>query len=500
MSLRRLSWNALAAMAQVVASAVLVFALYRFLLRQLGPAQLGVWSLVVASSAVARLGELGIGGGVTRFVALDLGAGDGVRAVGTVGMSAVAIGGLSGVFCLVLQPVLHAGLGHLITDPKLLEAARRLLPWTLAALWLASVAQVFLSALDACQRGDLRVAISLVATAGQLGAAYLMVPAHGLVGLGPVQFAQAGLTVALAVGALAATLRYPIRKWLALDRVRFLEVLHYGGSLQVSALVQLLFDPAVKILLTRLGGLSLTGYYEAASRAVVQCRAVVVAACQMLVPYLAHRLGGGELRSNQVTSAYRAAHAILMVVAIPYFALIAAALPLMLTVWLGRVDADFVALGLLCLAGWAINTLTVSAYMLYAATGRLRWTVSSHFVIGVLNLVLGGLGGWLFGGMGVVAGAMIALTIGSAIVSVAFHMEYRIPAREFVPPGSALLMGTSLLGAVLLLTVQFHGGAPPGVSKGLIAALAAFAVVCAVLVWRHPVLTEAMRRLRAASA
>ncbi len=157
-------------------------------------------------------------------------------------------------------------------------------------------------------------------------------------------------------------------------------------------------------------------------------------------------------------------------------------------------------IGLLCLAGWAINTLTVSAYMLYTATGRLRWTVSSHFVIGVLNLALGGLGGWLFGGIGVAAGAMIALTIGSAIVPVAFHLEYRIPAREFVPPGSALLMATSLLGAVLLLAVQFHGGAPPRVSMGLMAALAAFAVVCAVLVWRHPVLTEAMRRLRAASA
>lgn len=499
MSLRRLSWNAVAAMVQVVASSVLLFALYRFLLHQLGPAQLGVWSLVVASTAVARLGELGIGGSVTRFVALDLGAGDSARAVATVGMSAVAIGGLIGICCLVLQPILHAGLAHLITEPELLAAARRLLPWALAALWLGTVAQVFLSALDACQRGDLRVAVSVVATASQLGAAYLLVPKHGLDGLGPVQLVQALVTVVLAVGTLATILRHPIGRWLKPERIRFREILHYGGSLQVSALVQMLFDPVVKILLTRLGGLSLTGYYEAASRAVVQFRALVVAAYQMLVPYLAHRLGGGELRPSQVVSAYRSAHAILIVVVIPYFAIVAAALPLILSLWLGQTDGSVVTLGLVCLAGWAINTLTISAYMLFTATGRLRWTILSHFLIGALNIVLGGLGGWLFGGMGVVAGAMIALAIGSAIVPLAFQVEYAVPVREFIPPGSALLIATSLAGAALLLVMQLRSGTPPAVSMPHIAAIAAFTALCAILVWRHPVFSDAVRRVRSAA-
>jgi O-antigen/teichoic acid export membrane protein len=415
-------------------------------------------------------------------------------------MSALASAVLIGICCLILQPALRAGLGHLITDPTLLEAARRLLPWALAALWLGAVAQVFLSALDASQRGDLRVAISVVATAGQLVAAYRLVPVYGVTGLGPVQVAQAGLTLFLAIATLAATLRYPIRKWLVLDRARFLEIVRFGGSLQVSALVQLLFDPVVKVLLTRLGGLSVTGYYEAANRAVMQCRAVVVAAYQMLVPYLAHRLGGGELRPDQVTSAYRSTHAILMVVAIPYFACLAAALPLLLTVWLGRIDGTFVTIGLICVAGWAINTLTVSAYMLYTAMGRLRWTILSHFAIGALNVALGSLFGWLFGGIGVAVGAMVALALGSCVVSIAFQVEYRIPAREFLPPRSTVLIATSLVGAAVLLVAQFHDGAPPQLSTGLVAALAAFGLVCSILAWRHPVLVAAVQRLRAAPA
>jgi O-antigen/teichoic acid export membrane protein len=500
MSLRRLSMNAGAAIAQVVISAGVLFELYRFLLRQIGPEQLGVWSLVVASSAVARLAEFGIGGGVTRFVANDLGAGDRRRAAGTVGMSVLAVAGFIGVVCLGLQPLLHGGLGKLIADANLLAAARQLLPWALAALWTGAVAQVFLSALDACQRGDLRVAINTAAAVGQLIAAYIMVPAKGLAGLGPVQLIQAALTLIPAAVVLAATLRVAPGAWFAPDRGRFIEIVRYGGSLQISALVQILFDPAVKIMLSSLGALSMTGYYEAANRAVVQFRSVIVAAYQMLVPYLAHRVGSGDLDTPQVRQVYRSVHALLMVIAIPYYAVIAAALPLVLALWLGRHDQAFAVIGLVCLAGWAVNTLIVSAYMLYVATGNLRWTIWSHVLIGVANLALGWLGGRLGGGFGVIAGAMLALVAGSVIVPVFFHREYGIGWREFVPAGSGPLIVVSVLGACLLLAGPLYYGTPPRASFGQLAGLAVFSMACAAMVWRHPVAADLVRRLRAVRA
>lgn len=498
MSLRRLSRNAFAAMAQVVVSAAVLFVFYRFLIRQLGPEEIGVWSLVVASTAVARLGEFGLGGGVTRFVAGDLGAGDGERAPGTIGMCVVAIGAIVGVGCLALQPMLHAGLGQMIADARLLEAARGLLPWTLAALWFGSVSQVFLSALDGCQRSELKATIIVAAAIGQLGAAYMIVPTQGLKGLGPVQLVQAGLTTVFAIGFLVATLRYPIGTWFAWDRARFVEVVRYGGGVQLGALGQLLFEPTVKAMLSVFGGLGLTGYYEMANRAVTQFRAIIVAAYQMLVPYLSHRAGNRELDPTQIAGVYSMAQTLLFMLAIPYFAFLAAMLPLILTLWLGRFDANFVRIGLLCVAGWALNTLNTPAYMFYLAIGRLRWTIWTQIMIGILNVTLAGTGGWLFGGFGVVVGAMIALAIGSMVVTLAFHTEFDVSWREFVPPASAPLVAMSIIGATVLIAVQLHAGVPMHPSAEIVVAFAALALGSAVLVWRHPAIVEITRRLRAA--
>jgi O-antigen/teichoic acid export membrane protein len=457
-----------------------------------------VWSLVLASGSLARLGDFGLGGGVTRFVAADLGANRGERAAKTVGMSAIAIGILVGLCCLVAQPGLRAGLGKLISDPALLASARSLVPWALSALWLGAVAQVFLGALDGCQRGAARAAINVISSTMQLVAAYVIVPAWGLDGLGLVQLVQAGSAAILGVACLGAALRYPIGKWLTPDRPRFLEIIRFGGGIQLNALAQILFDPTVKVLLASLGDLSLTGYYEAANRAAMQFRSIIVSAYQMLVPYVAYRVGAGGLSRDRVAFVYRSGHALMMVIAIPYFSVVACGLPFILSAWIGRADPKFVTIGLICLAGWAANTLLASAYLLYVALGRLRWTIGSHLAIGTLNLLFGFVGGWRFGGIGVVGGAMIALAMGSAVAPLAFHREYRIPAGDLFPRDSVPLIATSLLGAAVLLAAQLRWAGFSHVSPGGLGALATYACLCVVLIWRNPIVVRSIRRFEAA--
>ena len=78
---RRISANVIASIAQVLASSVAFFLLYRYLLDQLGVAQLGVWSLVLATTSVSRIGDLGLSAGVVKFVAQALAQGDARRVV-----------------------------------------------------------------------------------------------------------------------------------------------------------------------------------------------------------------------------------------------------------------------------------------------------------------------------------------------------------------------------------------------------------------------------------
>jgi O-antigen/teichoic acid export membrane protein len=484
MNIRTLYINAAAATAQVFVSAVLMLLLYRYLLHQLGPEKLGVWSLVLASGAVARLADFGLGGSVIRFVASDLGAGNRARAAQTVGMSAIAIGLVIGLVCALLLPGLETGLKHLVLDKALQSDAIGLVPWALVSLWLGAIAQVFLGTLDACQKGATRVLINLVSTAGQLLASYLIVPSYGLLGLGIVQVIQTLFTLVLAVCFVAYSFRIPIRIWLKPDKERFIESLKFGGAIQIGAVAQLFFDPTVKILLSYFGGLSSTGYYEAASRAVLQFRSIIVSAYQMLVPHLAHKIGGGEFNKSQVTNAFGLAHSLLIAISVPYFAILTAILPMFLTVWIGRVEPSFIIFGILCMIGWSLNALNTSAYMIFVATGRLRWTMTSHLVIGVLCFVLGAIFGWLYGGFGVVFGAMLALALGSAVVFFSFQLENRIPFRTAFSNEHIRLIFFCVMGDVVLLYVQAKSGFdfPPAIT--ILMALAAFILACVVLAFR----------------
>ena len=66
---RRLLSNAGLSVLQVLVSGVLLFFVYRHLLKQLGAEQLGLWSVLLASTSVARLSDLGLTSGVVKFVA-----------------------------------------------------------------------------------------------------------------------------------------------------------------------------------------------------------------------------------------------------------------------------------------------------------------------------------------------------------------------------------------------------------------------------------------------
>lgn len=500
MSLRRLSRNALASMVQVVGSTFLLIEFYRFLVRQLGPEQIGVWSLVVASTAAVRLGEMGIGSAVVRFVAGDLGARQTARAASTLAMCVVAVGVPIAILCLLLWPALDRGLALVIHDAGLLGIARSLLPLSLTALWLGSIAQVLLSALDAMQRTDLKAVVTLGAGAGQLAVAYAVVPTQGLHSLAFVQLVHSALSAAVAIALVAATLGIRISDWFRWDRRRLVAMFRYGGGVQLGSIGQLLFEPTVKALLSVFGGLSSTGYYELANRATTQYRSVIVAAYQLLIPYLAHRAGDRDLETKQIINAYRFAHGLLVALVLPYFGLLAAAMPLVLSLWLGRYEPAFVAIGLACVLGWGLNTLAVSAYTIYLAIGRLRWTLWAQLAVGVSSVVFASLGGWGWGSLGVVIGAMLALTAGSAVVTWAFHTEFSVSWREFLPAGSIPVASVSLLGAMVLAGAEIVNGDPIGSAVQIVAGLALFAVICGLLVWRDPAVAHVIGRLRRETA
>jgi O-antigen/teichoic acid export membrane protein len=494
MSRRRVARNALFSVGQVVFSAGALVGTYWLMMRTLSIEEIGLWSLVVGSTLVARLSELGLGAGVMRFVAGDLAAGRADRAAQTIGSAALAVLALVGLLALALQPVLITYL-HRMTPLHLHRAVDALLPAALIGVVLGAVANVFTSVLDGAQRMDLRAGIQVGGSLVQLALTAVILPRLGVAGLGWVQVGQAGFTLLLGGAAALRLIGQPLRSYRGIDRLRLRELLTYGSGLQVSAIAQLLFEPLLKVLLAIFSGLALTGYFDMANRIFVQFRSLIVAAYGALVPHIAARSGGGAIDPAEIRSIYHEAFNLLLFAMLPYFAVVAAGLPLALVLWKGQFDATFLQVALIQLAAWTLNLVTLPAYLLYVGLGRLRWTMLSHIAIGTIMLVAGSAAGALFGGIGVLAAGGIALVAGSLLPLAAFHRDFAITGE----PGVARpwLRGAVLLGAALAASTAVslspsmqHGGV-------LLALPAVFAILALGIAWIDPLRGTVAKQVRA---
>ncbi len=495
MSLRKLSGNALASSISTVIGAVLMFELYRVLIRELGVEQIGAWALLVTSSSLIRLAECGMSGGVSRFVARDLGAGEPQQALARVIVAVIFLFTSVGLAALLSLAPIRWVLTATVHNQVLLEDVLTLLPWTLAACWLTSLVSALSAALDGNQRTDMRAYAMLSGSALQLLLVYLWVPEQGLQALGPIQLIFPLLQFVLLLGFLLKIM--PGIQHFNLDCARqyFVEMLRYGWGIQATAVGQLLFEPAVRWLLSTFSGLAITGYYELANKAVAQFRQIMAAAYQMLVPFLATRMGASGASHDLMQAAYRQTFRFLLLTSVPYFALLGCALPYMLTLWLGEYSETFVWIGLICLSGWFVNMLAVPSFMLYVAAGQFRWLIATQVTIGALNIVFGLLGGALFGGLGVAAGAMLALALGSLVVVVQFHREYGVILKNVLPDCWKLLFSLSLISVVFFAVMALRWQGAGAISLPLGILFLATAAALFWIVWCDPVRANITTRM-----
>ncbi|MFN0112728.1 MAG: lipopolysaccharide biosynthesis protein [Blastocatellia bacterium] len=482
MANRRLLLNAGMSVFQIVAMSVLLWLLYRFLLRTIGVEMLGVWSLTLAAAVAARAGDLGFSASVVKYVASHLAKNDGARAAGIVETAALSAGALTGLISLAAFPLLRWGLAKLLTDDAL-AAADGLLPYALGYLCLSSVAGVFQSALDGCQQIAARSVLVIAGEAVHLALCYWLVPRHGLLGLAYARLTQTAIFLAINWILLRRFLTglgwLPIRWRLE----AFREMMVYGLNAQIVWLVSLLHDPLTKSLLVGFGGTALVGYYEMASRLVSQLRTAIIAANQSLVPVIA---GSHESQPETTARFYLESYRLLFFFGVPLFALLVASLPIISELWIGSYESRFVICGALLSAGWFGNLLSAPAYFVNLGIGELRWNTVSHLVLGVLNLVLGWVLGKLFGGFGVAAASALALIAGSATLIVAYHRKWNVPMAELLPPNSLQLLGFGFLGLLAGAAIYHSLRVAAGFWLVAVVVLLASGLLIVTPAWLHP--------------
>lgn len=433
--------NGFYSLLQVIVTGGVYFFLYKYLFKTLGVELLGIWSLVLVTVSAARLSELGFASSVVKFVAKYRAQGNGAKA-GKITETAL----LTVLFIVLFVSLLsfyplQLMLGLLVPEEKL-SFALMLLPYALFALCINTISGVLLSALDGCQRIDIRSILMTFGILFNLILVLLLLPEFGFIALAYSQLIQAILILFVAGVLLKRELPsfHFLAKW---NKEIFQEIWRYAVVFQLTSVVTMLYEPVTKGLLSYFGGLSMVGYYEMANRMVMQFRSLIVSVNRIFVPAVAEMV---EVDSKKIRTMYLKSYEIFFVLTIVVFSLLSLVTPAISLIWIGESNNIFIYFSLLLIIGWAINTFIGTAFFFNQGTGYLRPNLIVQVLICLLNIILGTVLGYIYGGFGVVIGWVLALIFGSLPLLIEYHLKNEIPLKLLVPKDGWYILLLSIAG------------------------------------------------------
>jgi O-antigen/teichoic acid export membrane protein len=310
-----------------------------------------------------------------------------------------------------------------------------------------------------------------------------MVPPYGLKGLAYAQVMQSCIMM---IGCWIALKRrcpglplIPFR-W---HRRVFKEMVGYGISFQIISMSQMLYDPVTKALLTKFGGLPVTGFYEMASRLIMQLRALMVNANQVLVPAIADIQ---EKNPESIGNLYKRNYGLILYIAVPFYAAIISLAPIISDIWIGYHENIFVFSLVLLSIGWFINTLTAPSYFTYLGTGKLFWNMASHILIALLNMGVGLILGSLYGAKGVIIAWMVSLTAGSFLIILSYHAREDIHLSFLLPKEYISVVCSCIVGIVLSRFLYYEIANKLHFAVTAVIMICSFALAVIFPIWLHP--------------
>jgi len=478
---RQLLLNVVMSVLQVLVNGGILLILYQFLLYTLGVERLGTWAVVLSTSSVATVANSGFSGSVVKYVAMYKARGQVETVSGIVQTATLSVGILLGFLLLAVYPFAD-WLFSLVIPAANIGEALSILPYVLLSLWITSIASVFQSSFDGYQRFDLKSLMMIISSLSYLMLCLLIVPAFAIKGLAYAQVTQSLIFLTGSWFMLRRSMRFlPVFpfKW---NRNLFVELVGYGFSFQISSMSQIFYDPITKILLSRFGGMAMTGYYEMARGMTCQLRALLVTATQVLIPAIADLQ---ETNPMVIQKVYKDAYDLIYYLAVPFFSLIIILAPVISELWIGHYENDFVYFSTLLAIGWFISLSSVPSSSALLGIGDLRWFTIANVSIGVFNMALGLFLGSIFGGFAVVAAWVFSVSAGSLIVPISYHYCYNIPMIELLPKESKGISQASLAGLSICLVFYYQMELAPLAMASVLVLL--FFAVMVIPLMKHPV-------------
>lgn len=400
------------AVGEFAISAALLFFGYRLLITSSGLEAVGVWATLYAWSNIIRLGDIGVAGAATRYLALR---------DATTDRDYIRTYGETALITNLVQFGLLALLGYFVLDhfaAAIVGAdhaaqAAAVVPWMMLGFFLLNIAGTIAGMLQGLHLGYRRSQLSVLGNGLQLLVVFALVPDYGLLGLALAQIVQ---NLFICVIGWAMVRRLTGSGWLPVRfcRAAFGAMLGYSLKAQLVNIANGLIEPVAKILVGHFGGMATQGLFELAYKTVLVPRNLIGTAITATTPAMAALFSHDRPQLNDLyRQTWRTSVAAMSAVALGLLAL--APIPSLL--WLGRIDDMYwLYVGMIAVGYW-FNILGAPAYVLGVASGHLHHNIlATLFSLAVLA-TLGSAFGWFFGGAGSIAATAIAIGLGGILIA-----------------------------------------------------------------------------------
>jgi O-antigen/teichoic acid export membrane protein len=400
------------ALAEVVVSSLGLFLILKTVLFYLGTEALGIWSLVIASTVLLRIGDASISAVIPRFVGAAFSSDQLPEARGYADTALLASFFMHTIFGVLLYLPLGWAI-QLTLDARALPVAMALLPFAIIAFVLSSIAQAAQAVVVGLYRADAKSVVAVLAMILQMLILWLLIGRFGLMAM---VMAQIGQSIFIIVAARLLARRILNESFVSVLSVRFgwtylREIYSIGLKMQFTQIASLGFDPLVKFALAASFGLQTVAYFEIANRVAAQARQLVVMPTQALLPIFASTYSSDIVQFRQHLTQSMAN---IVIFSAALAVLVSAASPVISFLIANRIENELVAFIVIITFGWMMNAVAAPHFLAAIGADISRWnmmgqvfsTVAAPMVIWALTDVENS--------MLSVAAAMTMLAVGAA--------------------------------------------------------------------------------------
>ena len=372
-------------------STAFLFLGYKLLIMHEGISSVGLWSLLNSLTVLTKLGDIGFSNSIQKFLAVEnnIKKNNKIYEIFLVGFFANLI--IILLLCIIGYLIVYSLLGSFVEEGSI-TSAKKLLPFVYLSFFMLSMSNTVNNAISGLHLAYKKSYIMICGGLTQLLLVVILVPEHGLLGLIIANLVTYALTFIISLVVFFVSVKASIRRVnFNIDTLK--DLFTYSIKLQFCTLANGLFEPIVKITISKFVGLSFLGIYEIAYKIVWLSRNFVVTGIMAISPAFSHLYNSNKKEMIDLYNVTKKRTALILLFG---FILLLIISPLFSQLWFKEIKIDFIVILGVIAIGAFFSGVSSSAYILSISASFFRYNITLKilstglflFIFSIINTFL----------------------------------------------------------------------------------------------------------------